>query len=268
MKIWKKLLTLILIFFSFGFIPTTKDDYKLIKRIPFPQPAFLTTDNLGNAFLVVENQLLQYDAEGMPKANYSRSNLGNLYFVDASNPMKVLLFYPDYAKIIILDSKLSMQSEIDLRFIHIDQPLAICNSGENAFWVYDRSDNQLKKVDNNLQVIHQSGDLTQITGNQIQPSMMCEFNGYVYVNNPNTGLLVFDRYGTYYKTIPIEGLNYFQVFDNDILYVKNNHFYRYDSKTFSEKEILIPKADSIRSARIEQHKLYLLTSDTMFFYYF
>src|SRR4051812_490974 len=118
-------------------------EYILINSIPFVQPVSLTTDRLGNAYTLVENQLLQFDVKGKPKANYSESSLGIVRAVDVSNPLKILVFYSDFAKIILLDSKLAFQSEIDLRSIQINQPLAVCMSEENGYWVYDREDDQL-----------------------------------------------------------------------------------------------------------------------------
>src|SRR5436190_13567133 len=90
----------ILITFAFFFTSAVSDDYKLLNSIPFQGVTFFTSDNLGQAYVVVENQLLQFDSNGKPVANYSEKNLGNLRFVDASNPMKILLFYPDFARVI------------------------------------------------------------------------------------------------------------------------------------------------------------------------
>src|ERR1044072_2751903 len=81
------------------------DNYTLIRSIPFTNASF-TTDNLGNAYVIAENQLLQFDGNGKPKGNYSESNLGVLRSVDASDPLKILLYYPDFTQINILNSKL------------------------------------------------------------------------------------------------------------------------------------------------------------------
>ena len=243
-------------------------DYTLINSISFPQPILLTTDKLGNAFVVVENQLLQFDLSGKPLGNYSESNLGQLWYVDPSNPMKIVLFYLDFAKLIVLDTKLTVQSTVDLRSININQPLTACRSEDDGYWVYDREDDQLKQIDLNLQVVHQSGNLTQILGYQVQPGMMIQDNGLVYINNPESGIIVFDRFASYYKTIPYTKLLSFQVVNKDILFIKNNKLLRYDSKTFDEKEVLLPDYKTIRAARIEQHQLYLLTSDSLNFYSF
>ena len=252
----------------FIFCSAENEDYTMINSISFSKAKYFTTDNLGNAYVVVENQLLQFDPFGKPVSNFNENNLGVLDYVDAGNPMKILLFYPDFARIIILDSKLSLQSSINLRAIAINQPLAACNSKENGYWVYDREDDQLKKVDLNLQVIQQSGNLTQRIGYQIQPGTMIEENGFVYLNNPATGILVFDRFGTFYKTIPYPNLADFQVIGKDVLFINKNRLLRYDSKSLSEREVILPIQDSIRLARIEHHQLYLLTNDSLNFYSF
>ncbi len=265
----QKSYNIILLLISMNFLlPVEAGEYSLVKSIAFPQQVEMTTDNLGNAYVIVENQLLQFDLNGKPKANFNENNLGSLYFADAGNPMKILLFYRDFARVLILDSKLSLQSLIDLRALKINQPLSVCNSEENGYWVYDREDDQLKKLDNSLQVIQKSDNLTQILGYQMLPGMMSEDNGFVYINNPATGILVFDRYGAYYKTIPFPGLKSFQIIEKEILFVSNKKLYRYGLKTLKQDEVLLPKNDSIRSARIEQHQLYLLTNDSLSFYYF
>ncbi len=247
---------------------SAKDDYSLVNSIPFHHASFFTTDQLGNAYVVLGNQLLQFDGSGKPLENFSRKNSGTLKFVDASNPMKVLLFYPDFALAIILDTKFGVQSEINFRMLKIYQPLSACTSRENGYWVYDREDDKLKKIDFNLQVVQESGTLTQLVGYQVQPGIMVEEDGFVYMNNPSTGILVFDRAGTYYKTIPYPEVVTFQVIGRDILFINNNKLLRFDSKMITEKEVLLPQHDSIRMARIEQDKLYLLTTDSLNFYSF
>jgi hypothetical protein len=265
MKLLKPFLSILLLIL---FCSANDNEYKLINSIYFPNADYLTTDKLGHAYVIVENQLLQFDKSGDPVANYSERNLGALTFVDAGNPMKILLFYPDFARVIVLDSKLTPQADIKFRQIGINQPLAVCNSGENGYWVYDREDDQLKKIDPSLKVIQQSGNLTQLLGYQVQPGQMIEENGFVYLNNPESGLLVFDRLATFYKTIPFPGIKNFQVMDKDILFTTKNKFARYNNKSFAETEILLPPNISVRSARIEQNQLYLLTSDSLNFYSF
>src|SRR5688572_14414895 len=120
MKVFKKKIFL----FSLFLLLCSADsgEYKHITSVAFIQPASLSTDKLGQAYVLVENQLLQFAASGKPIANYSENNLGMIRSVDPTNPMKIMVFYNDFARLVILDSKLAFQSSIDLRSIQINQP--------------------------------------------------------------------------------------------------------------------------------------------------
>jgi hypothetical protein len=260
----KSILSILSLIFLSSFHP---GDYTFLKSIPFANAAF-TTDHLGNAYVIAENQLFRFDSNGKPEATYSENNLGALRFVDASNPMKILLFYPDFMQINILNSRLALQSTISLRPIGINQPGLICNSGIDGYWVFDRQDFQLKKIDLNLQVKFESGNISQNLGYDIQPNFLVEADNYIYLNNPATGILVFDLYGTYYKTIPVKDLFSFQVIADELLYVSKNKLISFHLKRLEEKEILLPPHDSLVSARIEPKELFLLTTASLNFYSF
>ena len=256
---------LLLLFTLTSFI--SGDQYTLIKSIPFNNSTF-TTDNLGHAYVIVGNQLLEFDGQGKPKANYSENNLGTLRSIDVSNPLKIVLYYPDFAQINILNSKLALQSTINLRPLGIVQPTLICNSSNEGYWVFDLQDFQLKKIDLNLQVKIESGNIMQNTGYNILPNFLTEADHFVYLNNPSTGILVFDLYGTYYKTIPIKNLRAFQIIGDELLYVEKNKLISFHLKMLEAKEILLPPCDSLIQARIEQKKLFLLTTGSLSFYSF
>ena len=49
---------------------------------------------------------------------------------------------------------------------------------------------------------------------------MIEKDNRLFLNNPGTGILVFDVFGTYSKTLPILNLKTFQVVDNSVVYYK------------------------------------------------
>ncbi len=260
----KNIVFAFLIFVCFSAI----GDYRYINSIHFNRGPFFTTDKLGNVFVILGRQLLEFDKNGKPLANFSKSNYGDLQNVDASNPMKILLFYPDFAQLVILNNTLAEQATINLRASGIDQPLVACGSENGGFWIYDNGDDQLKKLDLNLQILYQSGSITQATGNKIQPQFIIEEQGFVYISDPQNGILVFDHFGTYYKSLPFKGLKEFQVVDKNILFIRDNKLFRYDTKTVSEQEILLPVHDSLINTRIEQQQLYLLTSDSLSFYSF
>jgi len=71
----------------------------------------------------------------------------------------------------------------------------------------------------------------------IQPNFLIEHNGKLYLNSPNDGILIFDIYGSYLKTIPLKNLESFQVQYPYIFYTLNKKFYSFHLLTFENIEI-------------------------------
>ncbi|MEO8086763.1 MAG: hypothetical protein ABI763_08090 [Bacteroidota bacterium] len=243
----------------------TPDDFRLINSLPFSHVK-LSSDRFGNAYVIVENQLLQFDSLGKPKANYAEANSGKLTSVDAGNPLKILLFYRDFAQLHLLNNKLAKESIVELRNAGIMQPMVVCQSALDGYWIFDNQDFSLKKMDLNLRIVFQSGNMNQTLGYSLDPESITEANESVYINNPATGILVFDKFGSYYKTIPITEISSFQVIEKNLLYVKNNMLLQFNFSTLDEHEIILPAHDSLLSARFEQQKLFLLTTGSLTFY--
>lgn len=259
----KKLLFLFVLSLVFGFI---QDGFQKSFELPFRSAKFITTDKIGNLYVVADNQVLKFSPTGKPLQNFSDMRQGELRTVDASNPLKVVLFYPDMARITLLGTQFAPQSTIELRNIGIQQPTLACNSQNNGYWVYDLQDFQLKKIDLNLQLQFQSGNLLQTTGKKIIPNFMMEYDNRVYINDPVNGILVFDQFGSYFKTIPVTGLRSFQFRGNELLYVHENNLKVLELKVLSERELPLPSHSDIRTFCLTDEQFYLLTTDSLFGY--
>ncbi len=260
----KKLLPAIMLGILCSF---TGKEYTVVNEIPFSGATF-TTDKMGNAYVIVLNQLLKFDPDGKPVSNFSHNTSGALRYADCSDPLKLVLFYPDFSRVITLNNKLAQESAIELRALGFVFPSLVCQSSNLGYWVFDLTEFQLKKIDPSLQVIYESGNLQQLTGMTLKPTILTESDNYVYLNDPENGILIFDQYGVYFKTIPLKGIRSLQVREQLLFYVRNNAFYSYDQKKIEETEIKIPAHDSLLSARIEQNRLYLLSSTKLSIYSF
>ena len=241
----------------------------LIISLPFSTAKYITTDPIGNIYVIADNQLLKFSPSGKPLQNFSDSRNGELRSADASNPMKVLLFYPDMARIITLGTQFAPQSTIELRNLGILQPSLACNSINEGFWIYDQQDFQLKKLSLDLQVTFQSGNLLQVTGKRIAPKMLAEYNQQVFLNDPENGIMIFDQFGGYIKTLPLKGVKSFQVIRNEMICLTDSSIKAFDLKRLTEREIQMPiQPSKTRSFRLSDTQIYLLTNDTLNIYSF
>ena len=250
---------LFILFLLFAICAFQASDITLIKKIS-SSSSFMTIDNLGNLYLIVNNELMKYDADGNLLKTFSDKSHGTISFVDVSNPLQILIFYRDFRQVMFLDNMLSSKSNaIMLDNINIQQPLLACSSYENGFWIYDEQDFQLIRFDKNLQKSNQSGNISQLTGIEIKPNFLTETGGKIYLNDPNNGIFVFDKYGTYAKTLPFKKLNTFQIKENNIIYSTDSSMVRFDFKTFEQKSIALPLKHAI-CAEIEKDKLFIQDS--------
>jgi hypothetical protein len=218
-----------------------------------------SVDNLGNVYVVTPgSKLLKYNIKGVKTDVFVENIYGQLSFVDATNPLNLLLFYRDFATIIVLDNFFNQIGVYQLNYVGFTDITAIGFSQDNLYWVYDNSDNRLKKMGYDSKVRLEGEDLLAL-GLLDQPAnYIVDKNKWVYVNVPSTGILIFDIFAQYYKTIPVKGLSGFQVMENHLVYYQNGELNMYHLKRIETTVIPLPQPETIRDARIGKNRIYIL----------
>lgn len=191
----------------------------------------LRVDNFGKLYLVSQNEISLLDPTGKFIVRNSNKLYGEISDLDASNGLELLLFFKDLSQIIFLDNQLAEKGkELALEEIGFDQVTLACTSHGLGVWLFDQTRFELTRVDQNGKFTTKSGNLMQVLGFAPQPNFMRENNNWVYLNDPKRGILVFDNFGAYYKTIPIFGVDYFQIKENRIFHSKDQYYISFDTK--------------------------------------
>ncbi|MFB0925700.1 MAG: hypothetical protein QMB65_10550, partial [Vicingaceae bacterium] len=68
--------------------------------------SWLTTDQMGYYYEIDETEIKKYAKNGDLDCSYSNNVLGVIANVDVTNPQKVLVYFRDFTKILILDNTL------------------------------------------------------------------------------------------------------------------------------------------------------------------
>lgn len=203
---------------------------------------FIEFDNLFNIYGVKFSEIFKYKPNGEFMFRYSDEQLGQVGALDITFPLRPMVMYPELNYVILLDNTLSNnRGRINLLSRNIGLGLLGCLSVQNHTWFYDGMSFSLTRMNENFVEVAKTGNLSQILRTELQPNYMVEFANRVYLNNPETGILVFDIFGTYIKTIPLIGLDRFQIFENQIAYFKDNTIYTYDVKNYTESELKLPE---------------------------
>lgn len=178
-----------------------------------------TADNLGNIYIVTpSNQIKKISAKGDSIGVYNDvKRFGRISSIDATNPLKLLVYYVDFSTIIVLDRFLNKRNTIDLRRLNLMQVKTITASYDNNYWVYDELDNKLRKIDDNGNVLVESADLRQALSIAPQPVAMFDREGQLFLYDPFQGMLVFDYYGAKKNLWSLHNLRDVQVLDKNTI---------------------------------------------------
>ncbi len=255
--------------FLFFFIITSatfaQSKFNLVAAIPV-KADFFTTDKQGNTYIVKANELSKYNKTGKLVYKYSNKTLGNIDFVDASNMLRLLVFYKNFSQLVFLDNTLTQSGEpVSLDKIGFQQTTLVCSSYNNGLWLYNQQNLELIRLDQTFQTTQQTGNLSILLNAPLQPSSLLEYDNKVYLNNSSTGILAFDIYGTYYKTIPLKNVQYFQPIGEQIYYLSKNEVKAYNIKTTEEIKFELPLSE-FNSFRIEMDILVLRSTDSITIY--
>jgi len=256
---------LLIIFILLSLFSFQSDQFLFNKSIP-TNATHLTIDNLSNVYLSNNDVLIKCNSQGVQVKSYSNKTLGSITVVDASNPMKLLLFYSNFLQIVFLDNTLSQNGDpVSLEALGFPRAQLVCSSHNNGLWIYNQQNFELIRFDEDLNIASQTGNLSQQIGIELKPNFMVQYNNRLYVNNPLTGILVFDIFGTYFKTIPIQDISDFQFKEDEIIYYLNGHLNTFNMQTLQQSRSELSDSFAI-SVKLARNNLYVLHKDTFKIY--
>ncbi len=252
------------------FLATTSSTFaqqKLVARID-TSAVLLAVDNLDNTYLVTpKNELLKYDISGKLKWNYSNKNLGKLAQVDVKDPMRILLFYPAFQQVVVLNNNLNEINRYSFLQDDSKQITLVTSANTNGYWVFDQNNLELLKLSNDFTDELKSGNIYQQTGEDLQPDLIQTDDQYVYLHDAKQGgVLQFDRFGTYIKTILTDSLSYFQLNGNAIQYLSGNSIKKIQIQNYDTSLYPLPLQTQIKQAMQGNKILAILTEKAVFLY--
>ena len=221
-----------------------------------------TTDEMGNVYALAGDVLELYDKQGRFVIRNSVKTFGRVTHIDATFSLKPMVFSAEQGMLAVLDNTLSVQGSPITLARQFPQVVLAAMSVQNNFWLFDERELHLQRVDKQLRQIANTGRLDQLLGFAPRPIDMQEHDGWLYVNDTINGILVFDLFATYARTIPITGARSFQVRGQELYFFKDGGLHVYDMKSFDIRQVVLPQEPAeVREARIERGLFYTLLKD-------
>lgn len=203
--------------------------------------SYFTIDNLDNIYLLTNtNQLKKFSTNGDSAVFNEVRKYGKLFSIDATNPLKVLLYYQNFATIAVLDRFLNTRNTINLRQQNIFKVRSIAASYDNNIWLFDEGDAKLKKVNDNGEVILETVDFRNIFDSIPSPTKIIDRDGYVTLYDSTKGFYTFDYYGAFKSRVPFLNWRNTEVIANTLYGFSDTVLYQYKQASLNLKEYKLP----------------------------
>lgn len=242
---------------------------KLIKSYEIKQPGVAAVDYIGNYYVQNNNELWMFNRFDTLFRKFSIINLAELTNIDASNALKIQLYYRELGKLLYIDNNISdFTNAVSLNEMGLAQATLMCSSFDNGFWTYLPGSMSLYRYD---QFMNRVVDIESINRfvklSQLEPVFMKEYSNLLYLFFPDYGMLVFDVFGAYVQTIPLNQLQYPDIQSGELIHVKSDTLYFQSLPDFSKTHILpLPHHQGVTSVRYSSGKVYILTENKLFIY--
>ena len=233
---------------------------KEIGRINIDADKF-NLDKLGNFYFITNNVLEKMDKSITLLYSYDNNTFGSISMTDVSDPLRILVFYKDFNRIVYLDKNLAeLRDPVlldDLDYLSVD---VVASSQQGGFWIYDNQNSRVVCFDNNLNVVQEGMDLySVINGAEITDLQIS--TDYIVLKSSES-LLVLDKFANFYTKIAI-GQNALFVLDNNKVYLIESDelsFIDLDTKSSYTKVLGL---DYIKDFKVSGNKLYILAENSL-----
>ena len=254
----------LLVLCCFAGIAQVDTFFQPVKKIKGDIVAF-AADNFDNIYLLNStDQLKKLNEKGDSVAVFNNiRKYGKVAQIDVSNPLRVLLYYKDFATLVILDRLLNVRGMIDFRKQEIFQVQAVCLSYDNKIWLYDEFEHKLKKIDEDGKVLFATSDFRQLFDEAFSFTAISDQDGFLYLYDKNKGVYVFDYYGALKNIFSLTGYDNFKAVGKFITGTRNDSLMRYQPSNLLFQEVKLP--ESFRKAQIlfTATKAYALKKDEL-----
>lgn len=216
------------------------------------------TDPLFNLYILTsKNEVLKYDPQGFFDSRYSNKKLGRIGLVDGTNAFKVVFWFPDFQTIQLMDALVNPIITLNLNDLGVSRAAAVAMSDDGFLWIFDNGTNQLLKFSADQSGVKQVEKVPMSVAG-LQPTGMTVRQNQIYINVPNQGILIFDRFGKKVKILDIKNAIDFQVIDNQVFYKQNNTLFRFNLQTLVTSPVNLPTGVKGEQAmRLERGRLFV-----------
>lgn len=240
-----------------GWLSARSQEWQLTNTVHLPVAEAFSVDQFGSIYTVKGYEIHKFDSEGNEVYAYANPILGDIYEIDALNPLAIYLFFKDANQMTVVDNRLNQKSAFNFNDYHFIDVQLISFSDQENVWFYDQGTDKLHRF--NIRSGTRSNEsltITQVVGEENTPAGLESSIDRVYLNIPRLGIFIFDATGAFTGLIPLKEIELFDVEGRQLVAVRKNEVIFYNLKTGSS-ELWQPGFSKIRDIKLFNNTLYL-----------
>jgi hypothetical protein len=222
-----------------GFVAMPQVPSKKIKEFSTPEVTMVSIDRLGNFYLVLEKGVIKkYDTDGNFVSEFSNPDAYPITILEPWNPLRVFIYCRTEQKIVLLDHHLQF-----LQAVSIDPSLAIepylVSPSVNNFWILDKADYSLKKIDFNTSRVIEEVSVKRVAGAEHDFTFLREYQNQLFLIDQKSGIDILSNLGKAIHTFPVKGTRSLGFLGQEIYYLENGTVHFYDLYSEDRHELAV-----------------------------
>jgi hypothetical protein len=258
--------TFFLIYFCV--IAAKGQDIKHIKSNEITPPTNISIDRAGNVYFSgKDGDIFRLNPSLEKQAFFSPSNPATTNILEAWQGLRIFTFHKELQKYRLINRNLSLAEEYDfppdlIGFAEIATP-----TFDNNIWVIDQTDFSLKKYVIHSQRIESKTPLDLVLDQEDYQILHCrEYQNRLFVSTLNNGILIFDNFGNFIKTMDYLGVDYFNFWQDDLYFILNNSLVKLNLYNDKMSVTKLPEDHSWDFVLIFDQQTYLMSGNNIFLY--
>jgi len=226
------------------------------KVIPVQPYNYFVADIYQNLYLINGSELSKYGADGQLKYRYSNHRLGAIESVDATNPLKILLFFRESNALIFLDHQLTeITGALDIYQTAGFEATHACSSSDGGFWLWHPVEQTVYHYNSQRVTDRQTQSLSDwLVDNSITAILESEQSLFVISEQK---ILVHDFFGTYLTTLALKTNKHLCVSGKNLIWFHENKLNTYQWESHQSNEIELHVSNNPKQVFVTGTKMIL-----------
>lgn len=195
----------------------------------------LSSDDRGNLFIGSQNKVVKLDANGDYINQFYPSFQGKVSCIDAKDPRRILVYYKQFSYVVFLNQDLvnagslsfyqlnSKPDPVNLDDLNLSFVKLVCLDEYNeAYWVYDDNTSDIILIDHENRIDFRGDALDDNTELEPNPNFMMMEANRLFINNPASGVYIFDENGRFVRKLSLMGLKKLQAYGDKLYYASKS----------------------------------------------